>query len=141
MFLVHDSSAFSRDYVLSISENTRVSHYLINSLSKHLFKIRDLEFDSLPALLEFYKTHYLNTTTLMEPAAKYLSISEYVQTLCYFPGNDGEDLPFQKDEFLVIIEKPFVRELIKSPSHRIHEKSKLKAKARAGKPTDMSRMA
>lgn len=95
----------------------------------------------MPALLEFYKTHYLNTTTLMEPAPKYLSVSEYVQTLCDFPGNDGEDLPFKKGEVLMIIEKPFLRELIKSPSHRIHEKSKLKAKAGAGKPTGMSRMA
>ena len=56
-------------------------------------------------------------------------------------GNAGEVLPFKKGEVLVMIEKPFVRELIKSPSHRIHEKYKLKAKARAGKPTDMSRMA
>lgn len=53
MFLVCNSSTYFRDYVLSESKNERVSHYLINSLSKHCFKIRDLEFNNLPALLEF----------------------------------------------------------------------------------------
>uniref|UniRef100_A0A673UXS0 CRK like proto-oncogene, adaptor protein n=1 Tax=Suricata suricatta TaxID=37032 RepID=A0A673UXS0_SURSU len=84
--------------------------------------IGDQEFDHLPALLEFYKIHYLDTTTLIEPAPRYPSppmgsVSapnlptaeenlEYVRTLYDFPGNDAEDLPFKKGEILVIIEKP-----------------------------------
>ncbi|NXH38733.1 CRKL protein, partial [Dicaeum eximium] len=64
MFLVRDSSTCPGDYVLSVSENTRVSHYIINSLPNRRFKIGDQEFEHLPALLEFYKIHYLDTTTL-----------------------------------------------------------------------------
>ncbi|CAO2631064.1 Crk-like protein [Lemmus lemmus] len=114
MFLVRDSSTCPGDYVLSVSENSRVSHYIINSLPNRRFKIGDQEFDHLPALLEFYKIHYLDTTTLIEPAPRYasswLSLAqenvEYVRTLYDFPGNDAEDLPFKKGEILVIIEKP-----------------------------------
>ncbi|KAM4827716.1 crk-like protein isoform 2-T2 [Thomomys bottae] len=112
MFLVRDSSTCPGDYVLSVSENSRVSHYIINSLPNRRFKIGDQEFDHLPALLEFYKIHYLDTTTLIEPAPRYPSppmgsVSapnlptaeenlEYVRTLYDFPGNDAEDLPFKK---------------------------------------------
>lgn len=71
VFLVRDSSTCPGDYVLSVSENSRVSHYIINSLPNRRFKIGDQEFDHLPALLEFYKIHYLDTTTLIEPAPRY----------------------------------------------------------------------
>lgn len=60
------------------SENSRVSSCVFNSLPDCHFKIRDLEFDCLPALLEFYKTHRLTTTTLVEPAPRYLSALEHV---------------------------------------------------------------
>lgn len=69
-FLVRDSSTCPGDYVLSVSENARVSHYIINSLPGRRFKIGDQEFEHLPALLEFYKVHYLDTTTLLEPAPR-----------------------------------------------------------------------
>lgn len=71
MFLVRDSSTCPGDYVLSVSENSKVSHYIINSLPSKRFKIGDQEFEHLPALLEFYKIHYLDTTTLIEPAPRY----------------------------------------------------------------------
>lgn len=71
MFLVRDSSTCPGDYVLSVSENSKVSHYIINSLPSKRFKIGDQEFENLPALLEFYKIHYLDTTTLIEPASRY----------------------------------------------------------------------
>ncbi|KAJ1074057.1 hypothetical protein K5549_015556 [Capra hircus] len=70
VFLVRDSSTCPGDYVLSVSENSRVSHYIINSLPNRRFKIGDQEFEHLPALLEFYKIHYLDTTTLIEPAPR-----------------------------------------------------------------------
>lgn len=73
MFLVRDSSTCPGDYVLSVSENSKVSHYIINSLPNKRFKIGDREFEHLPALLEFYKYHYLDTTTLVEPASRYRS--------------------------------------------------------------------
>ncbi|XP_039732661.1 crk-like protein [Pteropus medius] len=156
MFLVCDSSTYFGDYVLSMSENLQVSHNIINSLSNHCFKIGDLKFGHLPALLEFYKTHHLNTATLMEPTPRY-----YVWTLYDFPGNDAEDLLFKASEILVIIEKPeeqrwsawnkdgwvgmipvpFVRKLLRSLPHGKHKKSKLEVKVGARKPTNMSNMA
>ncbi|KAL2099769.1 hypothetical protein ACEWY4_004163 [Coilia grayii] len=119
MFLVRDSSTCPGDYVLSVSENSKVSHYIINSLPSKRFKIGDQEFEHLPALLEFYKIHYLDTTTLIEPAPRLhhsvLSSGpiqpgeenlEYVRTLYDFTGNDAEDLPFKKGEILIILDKP-----------------------------------
>lgn len=123
MFLVRDSSTCPGDYVLSVSENSKVSHYIINSLPSKRFKIGDQEFEHLPALLEFYKIHYLDTTTLIEPAPRFQSTVlssgpiqppalpgeenlEYVRTLYDFTGSDAEDLPFKKGEILIILDKP-----------------------------------
>ncbi|XP_032802890.1 adapter molecule crk [Petromyzon marinus] len=68
-FVVRDSTTCPGDYVLSVSENSKVSHYIVNNLADR-FKIGDQEFRDLPALLEFYRIHYLDTTTLIEPAVK-----------------------------------------------------------------------
>nr|XP_057937052.1 adapter molecule crk [Doryrhamphus excisus] len=133
VFLVRDSITSPGDYVLSVSENSKVSHYIINSISNNRqsgpaslshprFRIGDQEFDALPALLEFYKIHYLDTTTLIEPInkSKHTSFSnvgpggappprledEYVRALFDFPGNDEEDLPFRKGDVLRVLEKP-----------------------------------
>lgn len=85
------------------------------------FRIGDQEFEALPALLEFYKIHYLDTTTLIEPISKAknsgfvsaaagapqrLEEAEYVRALFDFPGNDDEDLPFRKGDVLRVLEKP-----------------------------------
>ncbi|XP_061574626.1 adapter molecule crk isoform X2 [Cololabis saira] len=132
VFLVRDSITSPGDYVLSVSENSKVSHYIINSISNNRqsgpglshprFRIGDQEFDALPALLEFYKIHYLDTTTLIEPINKSkhpscMSVGlgggpptrledEYVRALFDFPGNDEEDLPFRKGDILRVLEKP-----------------------------------
>lgn len=128
VFLVRDSITSPGDYVLSVSENSKVSHYIINSISNNRqsgpgfthprFRIGDQEFDALPALLEFYKIHYLDTTTLIEPINKSKHTSfvsggppprledEYVRALFDFPGNDEEDLPFRKGDVLRVLEKP-----------------------------------
>ncbi|XP_046892369.1 adapter molecule crk [Hypomesus transpacificus] len=127
VFLVRDSITSPGDYVLSVSENSKVSHYIINSISNNRqsgsgltapkFRIGDQEFEALPALLEFYKIHYLDTTTLIEPIirSKHLSLvsgppprleDEFVRALFDFPGNDDEDLPFRKGEVLRVLEKP-----------------------------------
>jgi len=82
VFLVRDSSTCPGDYVLSVSENSRVSHYIINSLPNRRFKIGDQEFDHLPALLEFYKIHYLDTTTLIEPAPRCAGARAAGRELC-----------------------------------------------------------
>ncbi|XP_029817129.1 adapter molecule crk [Manacus vitellinus] len=79
------------------------------------FRIGDQEFDSLPSLLEFYKIHYLDTTTLIEPVSRSRQNSgvilrqeeaEYVRALFDFNGNDEEDLPFKKGDILKIWDKP-----------------------------------
>uniref|UniRef100_G1MZN9 SH3 domain-containing protein n=1 Tax=Meleagris gallopavo TaxID=9103 RepID=G1MZN9_MELGA len=79
------------------------------------FRIGDQEFDSLPSLLEFYKIHYLDTTTLIEPVSRSRQNSgvilrqeevEYVRALFDFNGNDDEDLPFKKGDILKIRDKP-----------------------------------
>ncbi|KAG7264795.1 hypothetical protein CRUP_038337 [Coryphaenoides rupestris] len=114
VFLVRDSSTCPGDYVLSVSENSKVSHYIINSLSSKRFKIGDQEFEHLPALLEFYKIHYLDTTTYASPVTgpvqQPMGLAddglEYVRTLYDFTGSDAEDLPFKKGEILIILEKP-----------------------------------
>ncbi|XP_056267366.1 adapter molecule crk-like [Pseudoliparis swirei] len=130
VFLVRDSITSPGDYVLSVSENSKVSHYIINSISNNRqsgsglappqFRIGDQEFEALPALLEFYKIHYLDTTTLIEPINKakhtgFVSTSavgvpldeaEFVRALFDFPGNDEEDLPFRRGDILRVLEKP-----------------------------------
>ncbi|XP_068562149.1 adapter molecule crk [Cebidichthys violaceus] len=135
VFLVRDSITSPGDYVLSVSENSKVSHYIINSISSNnnnnrqsgpgsaqpRFRIGDQEFEALPALLEFYKIHYLDTTTLIEPINKSKHTSfirvgpggpplgledEFVRALFDFPGNDEEDLPFRKGDVLRVLEKP-----------------------------------
>ncbi|XP_075576451.1 adapter molecule crk isoform X2 [Pelecanus crispus] len=84
-------------------------------LSPTRFRIGDQEFDSLPSLLEFYKIHYLDTTTLIEPVSRSRQNSgvilrqeeaEYVRALFDFNGNDEEDLPFKKGDILRIWDKP-----------------------------------
>lgn len=86
------------------------------------FRIGDQEFEALPSLLEFYKIHYLDTTTLIEPINKskhtsFISANsgggppqrledEFVRALFDFPGNDEEDLPFRKGDILRVLEKP-----------------------------------
>ncbi|XP_062844669.1 adapter molecule crk-like [Trichomycterus rosablanca] len=132
VFLVRDSTTSQGDYVLSVSENSKVSHYIINSVSNNRqsssglvpsrFRIGDQEFDTLTGLLEFYKIHYLDTTTLIEPIgrAKHASSvgpgsttaptkqddGEFVRALFDFLGNDDEDLPFRKGDVLRVLEKP-----------------------------------
>ncbi|KAF3848166.1 hypothetical protein F7725_021194 [Dissostichus mawsoni] len=131
VFLVRDSITSPGDYVLSVSENSKVSHYIINSISNNRqsgsglahprFRIGDQEFEALAALLEFYKIHYLDTTTLIEPINKSKHTSfisagggvppqrledEFVRALFDFPGNDDEDLPFRKGDILRVLEKP-----------------------------------
>lgn len=130
VFLVRDSITSPGDYVLSVSENSRVSHYIINSVSNNRqsgsglsspwYRIGDQEFEALPALLEFYKIHYLDTTTLNEPVGRPPNSGlitprtappqpeepNYVRALFNFPGNDDEDLPFLKGDILRVLEKP-----------------------------------
>ncbi|XP_003384218.1 PREDICTED: crk-like protein [Amphimedon queenslandica] len=64
-FLVRDSATCLGDYVLSVSENNKVSHYIISRRGP-LYLIGDQSFQDLFSVIEFYKMHFLDTTTLTE---------------------------------------------------------------------------
>lgn len=74
-FLVRASCTIVGDYVLSVKEDTKVSHYIINKIQQNdqtVYRIGDQSFPDLPELLAFYKLHYLDTTPLRRPAARKL---------------------------------------------------------------------
>lgn len=76
-FLVRGSCTIVGDYVLSVKEDTKVSHYIINKIQQQqtdqiVYRIGDQSFADLPELLAFYKLHYLDTTPLRRPATKKL---------------------------------------------------------------------
>jgi len=73
VFLVRDSATIQGDYVLCVREDSKVSHYIINKIQQGeqtRYRIGDQMFTDLPALLNFYKVHYLDTTPLIRPAVK-----------------------------------------------------------------------
>jgi len=105
VFLVRDSTTIQGDYVLCVREDSKVSHYIINKIQQGeqtRYRIGDQMFTDLPALLNFYKVHYLDTTPLIRPAVKKV---ETVRAKFDFDGQDPDDLPFKKGETLTIISK------------------------------------
>ncbi|XP_041466483.1 crk-like protein isoform X1 [Lytechinus variegatus] len=68
-FLVRDSRTCPGDSVLCVSENSKVSHYIITRKGDQ-FVIGDQIFSTLPDILNFYRGHYLDTTVLVEPCPK-----------------------------------------------------------------------
>lgn len=89
VFLVRNSQTIQGDLVLCVRyiqcqlmdnsfinhpffyrEDSKVSHYIINRLQQGdqtRFRIGDQMFPDVPALLSFYKLHYLDTTALIRP--------------------------------------------------------------------------
>ena len=87
VFLVRDSATIQGDYVLCVREDNKVSHYIINKIQQGdqtRYRIGDQMFPDLPALLSFYRLHYLDTTPLMRPAPKRV---ERVQAKYDFDGS------------------------------------------------------
>lgn len=101
LYLVRDSSTCQGDYVLCVSENNKVSNYIINSKPNGHYKIGENVFPSLQEVIKFYSEQLLDTTTL-----KKIVVIEKVRGKYDFPGRDEEDLPFRKGELLYVIEKP-----------------------------------
>ncbi|BFZ15793.1 hypothetical protein BsWGS_18832 [Bradybaena similaris] len=103
-FLIRDSKSCQGDFVLCVREDQKVSHYIVNRIQlpdgTARFKIGDKEFSDMPSLLSFYKTHYLDTTTLIKPVPRVKLMCKY-----NFDGRDPEDLPFKKGDFLDVIYK------------------------------------
>lgn len=106
VFLVRDSNTILGDYVLCVKEDNKVSHYIINKITsidqQTRYKIGEQTFADLPSLLAFYKLHYLDTTPLIKPATKHV---EKVIAKYDFDGNDSDDLPFKKNDILVVVSK------------------------------------
>ncbi|UXI18485.1 hypothetical protein NH340_JMT04428 [Sarcoptes scabiei] len=105
IFLVRYSHSVAGDLVLSVSEENKISHYIINKIDVNgepRFKIGENTFHDMPSLLTYYKHHYLDTTALIRAAKKN---PEYVRAKFDFLGKDKEDLPFKKNEILTIISK------------------------------------
>ncbi|KAL3841493.1 hypothetical protein ACJMK2_019631 [Sinanodonta woodiana] len=104
-FLVRDSQSIKGDFVLCVKEDSKVSHYIINkihTLGDYQYRIGDQQFPDMPNLLQFYKSHYLDTTALVKVAPK---TTEKVIAKYDFPGRDPEDLPFKKGEILEVVIK------------------------------------
>jgi len=118
LFLLRDSTTCKGGYVLSVSENKKVSHYIITNRDGQ-YQIGDQTFNDLPEIVEFYKRHFLDTTTLVEPAARQAGGEQAtpvaptpsqaellkVKAKYNFPGNDPEDLAFRKNDILTILKK------------------------------------
>lgn len=112
VFLVRDSATIEGDYVLCVKEDNKVSHYIINKMQAGAqesaagqaarYKIGDQMFNDLPALLNFYKVHYLDTTPLIRPAMK--KVEKFIARYD-FDGKDPDDLPFRKGEILTVVSK------------------------------------
>lgn len=103
-FLVRDSNSL-KGYVLSVSECSKVSHYIINSVlidGLERFQMGEQLFIDLQEILCFYKKHYLDSTNLIRPAKKTF---EQVIAKFDFEGNDLEDLPFKRGDVMTIISK------------------------------------
>lgn len=103
VFLVRESQSIKDDFVLCVREDSKISHYIINRIQvggQVMFRIGDHQFHDIPALLNFYRTHYLDTTALTYPAPREKVMAKYD-----FPGKDPEDLPFKKGEILEVISK------------------------------------
>ncbi|CAF2125871.1 unnamed protein product [Rotaria magnacalcarata] len=78
-YLVRDSATLRGDFVLCVREGTKTMHYIINKIEEDgetpRYKIGSNFFESMPALLRHYTTHYLDTTQLLKPLAKPNAIS------------------------------------------------------------------
>ncbi|XP_065051192.1 crk-like protein [Rhopilema esculentum] len=122
LFLVRDSNTIQGDYVLSVREVGKVSHYIINfNRASRVYKIGEQTFDDLPSIVEFYKKHFLDSTTLVEPATRpgfqppgggggqpprQAPVNSLkVKAKYNFVGSDLEDLSFKKGDILTILKK------------------------------------
>lgn len=113
-FVIRDSQTSKNDFVLSVSECNRVSHYIIQRTGPKSFVLSNKTFTDLPSLLDFYKIHILADSVLCRPlpardaleSGKLVSFFlERVKTKYNFNARDSEDLAFRKSEELNIIEK------------------------------------
>ncbi|KJE88526.1 crk-like protein [Capsaspora owczarzaki ATCC 30864] len=113
-FLIRDSTSSLGDYVLSVSESGRASHYIVAARGNS-YIIGDQQFRDLPHVIEFYKKQVLDTTILTHavdvdnPHGTFggtpSGVLATVRATHDFPGTDREDLPFARGEILQVLRK------------------------------------
>lgn len=113
-FMIRDSSSSAGDYVLSMSESNRVSHYIIQRSGPHSFVLSDKTFINLVELINFYRIHLLDVSCLTVPLPEKEALRNGVRINHFlitvrakhnFNGRDPEDLSFRKGEMLNVVEK------------------------------------
>ena len=68
--IVLDHNKVFTGFIFFLREVGKVSHYIINfNRMTRVYKIGDQTFDDLPSIVEFYKKHFLDSTTLVEPVS------------------------------------------------------------------------
>ncbi|KAK3608985.1 hypothetical protein CHS0354_020537 [Potamilus streckersoni] len=122
-FLVRDSQSIKGDFVLSIKQDSNVNHYIINKIQavgNFQYRIGDQQFPDMATLLQFYKSHHLNTTALVKVAPKTTEkvIASYVfagQVLTHasFIGGNGDPSLCVKKNSTAFSEMYFVKLSIK----------------------------
>jgi len=119
LFLVRKRKGVKNEYVLSVNEINKISHYIILDVNNMYFKIGEQRFADIPSIIEFYKKHTLDSTNLNEPVLRpgteldpnivinHLANKDLmkVRAKFNFHGNDPEDLPFKKGDMLTVIRK------------------------------------
>eukprot|EP00040_Diaphanoeca_grandis_P009292 m.48324 g.48324 ORF g.48324 m.48324 type:complete len:558 (+) comp20708_c0_seq1:201-1874(+) len=113
-FMIRDSGSSPGDYVLSLCEGTRVSHYIIQKGGPHSYVLSDQTFVNIVELINFYRVHLLDSTCLTVPVPETEALKNGVRIKQFlvivrakhnFNGRDPEDLSFHKGELLNVIEK------------------------------------
>lgn len=113
-FMIRDSGSSPGDYVLSMSEGNRVSHYIIQRSGPHSFVLSDKTFINLVELINFYRIHLLDSSCLGVPLPEREALRNgtrvnhflvTVRAKHNFNGRDPEDLSFRKGEMLNVVEK------------------------------------
>ncbi|XP_060577318.1 adapter molecule Crk-like [Ruditapes philippinarum] len=103
VFLVRDCLSNSGSYVLCVQEGGTLSNYLIRLVEDEdgiKYHIGEKPFQDVPSIIEFYSSHYLDKTPLIDAAPR-----QKVVTTSDFQGANENDLPFIKGEILEIISK------------------------------------
>jgi len=114
VFFVRDSTSSVGDFVMSVSESDKASHYIIQRRGPNVYRMGDRDFKDLAEIIQFYKSHLLDCTTLSVPLpldGKLANIKlengviMEARALFNFNARDSEDLTFRKGDILNIIKQ------------------------------------
>eukprot|EP00049_Salpingoeca_infusionum_P023703 m.13510 g.13510 ORF g.13510 m.13510 type:complete len:346 (-) comp5950_c0_seq1:556-1593(-) len=113
-FIIRDSTSAAGNFVLSVSELGATSHYKIARTADDRFEVGQQLFADLPEVIEFYRRHNLEATTLSVPLPldhKFEGGTLEENFICSatalynYNARDTEDLSFRKGETLRILKK------------------------------------